>query len=87
MMSRKVSVAEAKLHFADLLGRVAYGKERVMITRRGRPMAVLVPPEQVSGERHLAQARGWLDAEDPFFKTMEQIVKERSKHLPRRPPR
>ena len=83
MTMKHVSVAEAKLHFADLLGRVAYGKERVTITRRGRPMVVLVPPEQVSGERHLAEARGWLEDRDPFFRTMTQVIEERLKHRPR----
>lgn len=78
-----VSVAQAKLHFADLLGRVAYGKERVTITRRGRPMAILVPPEEASGGRHVADAHGWLEERDPFFKTMERLVEERLKHRPR----
>ena len=37
------NVADAKRHFADLLGRVAYGGETITITRRGKPMAQLVP--------------------------------------------
>jgi len=83
MTTRHVSVAQAKLHFADLLGRVAYGKERVTITRRGRPMAILVPPEEVGGGRHVADAHGWLEERDPFFRTMEHIVEERLTHRPR----
>jgi len=78
-------VAEAKLHFGDLLGRVAYGKERVTITRRGRPMAVLVPPEILRGGKHVADTRGWLDEDAPFFNTMVRIVEERRRHQPRRP--
>ena len=31
----EVSVATAKNHFSELLGRVAYGGETVLITRRG----------------------------------------------------
>lgn len=87
MAMMRVSVAQAKLRFADLLGRVAYGKERVTITRRGRPMAVLVPPDQAGGGRHLAKARGWLGEHDPFFKTMAEIVESRLAHRPRRPAR
>ena len=30
-----INVADAKRHFADLLGRVAYGRETITITRRG----------------------------------------------------
>ena len=37
-----VNVAEAKRRLSDLLGRVAYSGESVLITRRGRPMARLV---------------------------------------------
>lgn len=83
MTQARVSVAEAKLHFADLLGRVAYGKERVTITRRGKPMVVLIPPEEARGGRHLAEARGWLEERDPFFRTMAQLIEDRLKHRPR----
>jgi len=38
-----LNVAEAKKQFSDLLGRVAYGGETIVITRRGKPMAKLVP--------------------------------------------
>lgn len=83
MVMQRVSVAEAKQHLADLLGRVAYGKERVTITRRGKPMVVLVPPDEVYGKRHLADARGWLEEDDPFFGTMRRIVAQRLRHRPR----
>jgi prevent-host-death family protein len=32
--------------FADVLGRVAYGREEIVIERAGRPMAVLVNLEE-----------------------------------------
>ena len=64
MTKTQVSVAEVKQHLADLLGRVAYGKERVTITRRGKPMAMLIPVGEVK-LRHLADAQGWLDEHDP----------------------
>ena len=38
-----LNVAEAKKRFSDLLGRVAYGGETILITRRGKPMAKMVP--------------------------------------------
>ncbi len=38
-----LNVAEAKKRFSDLLGRVAFGGETFLITRRGKPMAKLVP--------------------------------------------
>lgn len=42
-----VSVSEARETFADLVNRVAYRNERVLVTRRGRPIAAIVPIEQV----------------------------------------
>jgi prevent-host-death family protein len=39
-----VGTFEAKTHLTRLLERVANG-ERIMITNRGKPVAMLVPPE------------------------------------------
>lgn len=40
----RVSSSEAKTHLPRLLKRAAKG-ERILITNRGRPVAMLVPPE------------------------------------------
>ena len=79
----RVSVAQAKQHLADLLGRVAYGREQVLITRRGKPMAILMPPQQARRLRMSGKPPGWLDNDDPFFQAIERIVDERLKHRPR----
>jgi prevent-host-death family protein len=39
-----VGTFEAKTHLTQLLGRVAKG-EKILITNRGQPVAMLVPPE------------------------------------------
>ena len=78
MSTQTISIADAKKHFSDLLGRVAYGKEKIIITKRGKPMARLVPTDV--NDKHLAQAKGWLKEDDPFFKTIENIVQSRSRH-------
>lgn len=38
-----VSVSEAREAFADLVNRAAYGGERVLVSRRGKPVAAIVP--------------------------------------------
>jgi prevent-host-death family protein len=48
-----VGAFEAKTHLARLLDRVSKG-ERIIITNRGRPVAMLVPPE-VQGGRDTAE--------------------------------
>ena len=66
-----VSVAEARSDLADLLNRVAYGKERLVITRHGREVAAIVPVEDLRmvnrlrrfvARRDVAQALQALDA-------------------------
>ena len=83
MINREVSVAAAKKHFSELLSRVAYSGERIMISKRGKPMAVLVPPTEASAESHLSTLEGWLEPDDPFFEIIDQIVRDRAAHTPR----
>ena len=83
MDKNEVSVADAKKHLSELLGRVAYGGERIVISKRGRPMAILVPPVQPKAERSLSGIEGWLEEDDPFFEIMGQVVRSRAKHAPR----
>lgn len=78
-----VNVAHAKREFSDLLGRVAYGGETILITRRGRPMAKLVPVEEKDSETPDLAGRGWLEEDDPFFEIMDDIVERRPRHQPR----
>ena len=42
------SVTEARDEFADLVNRVAYGHERIVVARRGRALAAVVPAEDVA---------------------------------------
>jgi prevent-host-death family protein len=42
MPSLELTVTEARAQLADLVNRVAYSGDRIVLTRHGRPMAVLV---------------------------------------------
>lgn len=53
---RKVGAFEAKTHLSELIAAVEAG-ETVMITRRGRPVARLVPVEAQSSSRATAVER------------------------------
>lgn len=81
----QVGVAEAKKSLSELLGRVAYGKENIIILKRGRPMARLVPVKPPTAP-HLGEVKGWLDDQDPFFSIMDEIVATRHARRSRRPP-
>lgn len=79
---KTATVAEAKAKLSELIGEVAHAGRSVVITKRGRPMAKLVPVD--SPDRpHLADVKGWLDNDDPFFDAIDSIVSERAKHKPR----
>jgi prevent-host-death family protein len=78
-----VSVAEAKQHLSELLGRVAFAGETVTISKRGKPMAKLVPVSTPESAPRLADAQGWLRDDDPFFEQIERTVAERPRHTPR----
>lgn len=79
----QVSVAAAKRDLSRLLGRVAFGGERVLILRRGQPMALLVPAGEGEAGSHLGDVQGWLDDDDPFFATIDEVVERRARHRPR----
>jgi prevent-host-death family protein len=79
----QVNVADAKRQFSRLLGRVAFAGETVIILRRGRPMAKLVPADAADGIAHLADVTGWLDDDDPFFAELADIEKARAARPPR----
>lgn len=42
-----VTVGDARKNLAELLNRVAYGKERVIVTRHGKEVAAIVPIEEL----------------------------------------
>jgi prevent-host-death family protein len=41
-MFNKISAADARKRFANIINRVAYGKESFVLTRRGEPLAAIV---------------------------------------------
>jgi prevent-host-death family protein len=44
-MALTFDTSHVKTRLSELVGRVAYGRERVVVLRRGRPMAALVNVE------------------------------------------
>lgn len=43
----KISTAEARNDFADVINRASYGKERIVLTRRGKKLVAIVPVEDL----------------------------------------
>lgn len=57
----KFSTANARDQFSDMINRAAYGKERVILTRRGKEVAALIPLEDLS---LLEELEDYIDAEE-----------------------
>lgn len=46
-MTYEIPVTQARAEFADLINRVVYGGERVVVTRHGKPIVALVAPAEL----------------------------------------
>ena len=46
-MTTSISTADARKKFADIVNKVAYGKESIVLTRRGQEIAALVSIEEL----------------------------------------
>jgi prevent-host-death family protein len=77
-----LGVAEAKKRFSELIDRVADG-ERILVTRRGRPVLALVHPEDVAATeprpKGLLSIVGLLADWDDFEETMAEVIASRQK--------
>lgn len=57
----RVSATEARNNFSELLNRAAYGRERILIEKRGKPLAYLSGLEESEGTKRAEVSR---DAEE-----------------------
>jgi prevent-host-death family protein len=48
MTTTLINTVEAKEQFADLINRVAHSKERIILTRRGKEIAAIIPTEDLN---------------------------------------
>jgi prevent-host-death family protein len=44
---KKVSTVKARSQFSDIINRAAYGKETIILTRRGKEVAAVIPLEDL----------------------------------------
>jgi prevent-host-death family protein len=89
----RISVAEAKRRFADVLGSVRYQGQRYVVERNGTPMAALVPlrdlleaSEQVERQGFLALV-GAFEDEPEYAESLTEAVRSRGTQRSRPAPR
>lgn len=66
----EISVSDARKELAELLNRASYAKDRIVVTRRGKAIAAIVPVDDLLELEHLdqvdeAHAESILADEDP----------------------
>jgi len=54
-MAHEVPVTQARAEFADLVNRVVYGGERIVVTRHGKAIVALVPAADLDRLEELDQ--------------------------------
>ena len=79
---KTLGVAQAKRTFSELLDRVRQG-ERFIVSRRGKPVAALVRPEDLHPEDEREPAGllgivGALSDVDDFDETIAAVIRSRS---------
>jgi prevent-host-death family protein len=62
-MLQKISAADARKKFANIINRVAYGKELFVLTRRGEPLAAIISIEDL---KLLQELEEQMDIEDAW---------------------
>jgi antitoxin Phd len=61
-MTTKITTAYARKNFADIVNKVAYGKEPVVLTRRGQEIAALVSMDEFELLKQIEDHMGIEDA-------------------------
>ncbi len=62
-MVNKISAADARKKFANIINRVAYGNESFVLTRRGEPVAAIVSMQEL---KMLQELEDKFDVEDAW---------------------
>ena len=60
-MPETISTADARMNFSDIINKVAYGNEQIVLTRRGKSIAALV---SIAEFELLQRIEDHLDIED-----------------------
>jgi prevent-host-death family protein len=89
----RISVADAKRRFADVLGTVRYQGERYVVERNGTPMAALVPLSDLPQSSGAEERPGFLalvgafDDAPEYAESLGEVVRARGAQRSRPAPR
>ena len=79
-MEKVFSLSEAKSKFSEIINRIIYKKETILITKKGKKVAVILPIDELKKyeDKGLIQAKGALaDLDDSVDKMVGRIYESR----------
>jgi prevent-host-death family protein len=84
MKSTSVSVAEGKKGFSRLIRDALEKKEEIVVTKRGKPVAVILPYEEYQQSKRIEGYKKIMEARGVFLKAnigADEIFKESRRQL------
>jgi prevent-host-death family protein len=87
MKASTVSIAEGKKGFSRLIENTQKSKEGIIVTRRGKPVAVIVPYEEYQRSKRKEGYRKIMEARETFLKAglvADEIFEESRRQLEER---
>ena len=88
MKRKSVSFAEAKKHFSRLIEEVSKNKEETVVTKRGKPVAVIVSYDEYKHSKVIEGYKKIIEVRAAFLKASveaKEIYKESKKQLEKKP--
>jgi len=86
--SATISVAEGKKRFSSLMKDAFEDKKEFIITKRGKPVAVIVPYDEYKQSKRLEGYKKIMDAREAFLKcglSADEVFKESKRQLGKKP--
>ena len=71
-----ISTADARKDFADIINRVTYGQEQIMLTRRGKEVAAIVSVEELKLLQQIEDKMDDIDAQKSLEESGSNISAE-----------
>jgi len=88
MKTTMIGIAEGKKGFSRLIHDTQKKKEEIVITRRGKPVAVIIPYEEYQHFKRIEGYKKIMEARGTFLKIgllADEVFKESKKQLEKRP--
>lgn len=76
-MATNVSTSKARVDFAEMINQVAYGGERIVLDRHGKPIAAIIPIEDLTFLEEMENRMDIAAAKRALAESDERIPYER----------